>query len=100
MDDISLKAFADDAQRSSNQLMAFLQGIYDSKIKLKLFESSCSTFIEAVKLAKRIESAQSIIRSCTSSNTADDIFAVNNNGSNGSLPRNVSFDGNNRTPTP
>ena len=95
--DTSSKAFADDAQRSSNQLTAFLQGIYDPKIKLKLYESSCSTFIEAVKLAKRIESAQSIINTSTSSNTADDIFAVNNNGTSDSLPRNVSSDRNNRT---
>lgn len=74
--DISNKAFPDESLRRSNELTAFLQGVFDPTVKVKLYESGCSSYSEAVKLAKRIESAKNIVASSVPAH--EDIFAVEN----------------------
>ena len=48
-------AFSDKKVRDENCLIAFLQGVRDISMKIKLNEAEIQTFDDAVKLAKRLE---------------------------------------------
>ena len=60
-----------------------MQGIYDPNVKVKLYESGCSTFSEAVQLAKRIEGAKNVVETPKDTTSlTDHVFEVSDSPGN------------------
>ena len=99
LQEISSMAYSEHEQAEEACFLALLRGISDSTIRQKLNESTVTTYKEAVRLAKRLESVSnmfekepiSILKNSTESNSRD-------HSRESSEDRNNSYRG--RSPTP
>ena len=102
LQETSSMAYSEHEQAEEACLLALLRGISDSTMRQKLNESTVTTYREAVRLAKRLESVSnmfekepiSILKNSTDSNNK----SYSNHSRDSSEDRNNSYRG--RSPTP